>query len=57
MSAAELLRLSKLRNLQTEMTNLDRQIAQKEGEERRLRGVMAELSSTGRSGADARVRS
>jgi polysaccharide chain length determinant protein (PEP-CTERM system associated) len=41
MSAAELLRLSKLRNLQTEMTNLDRQIAQKEGEERRLRGVMA----------------
>jgi polysaccharide chain length determinant protein (PEP-CTERM system associated) len=40
-SVAEAARLSKLRNLQSEMTNLDRQIAQKEGEERRLRGVMS----------------
>jgi len=40
-SAAEATRLAKLRNLQSEMANLDRQIAQKEGEERRLRGVIS----------------
>ena len=39
-SAAEATRLAKLRNLQSEMANLDRQIAQKEAEEHRLRGVI-----------------
>ena len=39
-SVAEATRLSRLRNLQSEMSNLDRQIASKETEEKRLRGVM-----------------
>jgi polysaccharide chain length determinant protein (PEP-CTERM system associated) len=39
-SAAEATRLARLRNQQSEMSNLDRQIASKETEEKRLRGVM-----------------
>jgi polysaccharide chain length determinant protein (PEP-CTERM system associated) len=41
LSAADTARQARLRNLEVEAQNLDRQIANKQAEERRLRGVMA----------------
>jgi polysaccharide chain length determinant protein (PEP-CTERM system associated) len=41
MTAADTARQIRVRNLQAEVQNLDRQIAKKESEEQRLRGVMA----------------
>jgi uncharacterized protein involved in exopolysaccharide biosynthesis len=41
MTAADTARQIRLRNLQAEVQNLDRQIANRESEEQRLRGVMA----------------
>jgi polysaccharide chain length determinant protein (PEP-CTERM system associated) len=44
-TAAEAARLIRVRNLQAEVQSLDRQIANKESEEQRLRGVMSSYQS------------